>query len=65
MSIGHKSTVFASKVMTATVLDLLGDKQLLKRVKEDWEERMKGLTYKSPLPPDPKPPLDQLERQPE
>jgi len=36
---------------------------LLKRVKEDWEARMKGLTYKSPLPPDLKPSLDQLEMQ--
>jgi hypothetical protein len=34
-------------------------------VREDWEERMKGLIYKSPLPPDLKPPLDQLEKQPE
>ena len=65
MSIGHKSTVFASKVMTATVVDLLTGPELVKKVREDWEERMKGLTYKSPLPPDLKPPLDQLEKQPE
>ena len=65
MSIGHKSSIFASKVMAATVLDLLSDKELLVKVKEDWEERMKGNTYKSPLPPDLKPPLNQLEKQPE
>jgi aminobenzoyl-glutamate utilization protein B len=65
MSIGHKSTVFASKVMAATVVDLLTGPELVKKVREDWEERMKGLTYKSPLPPDLKPPLDQLEKQPE
>ena len=64
MSIGHKSTVFASKVMATTVLDLLTKPDLLKKVREDWEERMEGFTYKSPLPPDLKPPLDQLEKQP-
>ena len=65
MSIGHKSTVFASKVMATTVLDLLTKSELLRKVREDWEERMEGLTYKSPLPPDLKPPLHQLEKQPE
>jgi len=65
MSIGHKSTVFASKVMATTVLDLLSKPELLKKVREDWEQRMEGLTYKSPLPPDLKPPLHQLEKQPE
>jgi aminobenzoyl-glutamate utilization protein B len=65
MSIGHKSTVFASKVMAATVLDLLTEPELLEKVRKDWEERMEGFTYKSPLPPDLKPPLDQLEKQPE
>jgi len=59
-SIGHKSTVFASKVMAATVIDLLTNPERLKAAKEDWENRMKGLVYKSPLPPDLKPPLDQL-----
>jgi aminobenzoyl-glutamate utilization protein B len=65
MSIGHKSTVFASKVMAASVIDLLTKPDLLKNVKEDWDNRMKGFTYKSPLPPDLKPPLDQLGKQPE
>jgi metal-dependent amidase/aminoacylase/carboxypeptidase family protein len=65
MSIGHKSTVFATKVMATTVIDLLTSPELVEKVREDWEERMKGLTYMSPLPPDLKPPLDQLEKQPE
>ncbi len=59
-SIAHKSTIFASKVMAATVIDLLMKPELLKAAREDWETRMEGLTYKSPLPPDLKPPLDQL-----
>ena len=60
-SIGTKSTIFASKIMAATVLDLLTRPDLLKDAKENWEERMKGLVYKSPLPPDLKPPLHQLD----
>ena len=59
-SIAHKSTIFASKVMATTVIDLLMNPELLKAAREDWEARMEGLTYKSPLPPDLKPPLDQL-----
>jgi hypothetical protein len=46
--------------MAATVVDLLTRPDLLKSAKEDWEKRMKGFAYKSPLPPDLKPPLDQL-----
>jgi aminobenzoyl-glutamate utilization protein B len=59
-SIAHKSTIFASKVMATTVIDLLMNPELLKAAREDWETRMEGLTYKSPLPPGLKPPLDQL-----
>jgi aminobenzoyl-glutamate utilization protein B len=62
-SIGEKSSVFASKVMATTTLDLLMNPDLLQKAKEEWAERMKGRTYKSPLPEDLEPPLDQLEEQ--
>jgi aminobenzoyl-glutamate utilization protein B len=62
MSIGHKSTIFASKVMATSVLDLLTKPELLQKVRDEWEDRMKGLVYKSPLPADMTPPLDQLEK---
>ena len=65
VGLGHKSLIFAAKVMAATVLDLLTKPDLVKKAKEDWENRMRGFTYKSPLPPDLKPPLDQLGKQPE
>ena len=55
-----KSTVFATKVMAASAVELLQQPALLDRVKADWRERMKGLTYRSPLPADLAPPLDQL-----
>jgi aminobenzoyl-glutamate utilization protein B len=59
-SIGHKSTIFASKVMASSVIDLLTKPEILKRVKDDWESRMKDRVYTSPLPPESKPPLNQL-----
>ncbi len=60
MSIGHKSTIFASKVMASTVIDLLTKPDELIKAQEEWKTKMKGLTYESPLPPGLKPPLDQL-----
>ncbi len=62
-TIGQKSTLFASKVMAGTVIDLLSDKKLLQAAKDEWARQMKGRVYKSPLSPDLKPPLDQLKKQ--
>ncbi len=60
MSIGHKSTLFASKVMAATILDLITRPEILQKAQEEWRRRIGGREYRSPLPPDLKPPLDQL-----
>jgi aminobenzoyl-glutamate utilization protein B len=60
-SIGHKSTLFAAKVMATTVVDLLTQPEALAQVRADFDARMQGLSYKSPLPPDLQPPLDQFE----
>jgi len=62
-SIGHKSSIFASKVMATTALDLLTKPEILQKAKEEWKERMKDRTYESPLPEDLEPPLDQLEKE--
>lgn len=62
-SIGHKGTVFASKVMAGTVIDLLTDEKLLQAAKAEWARQMKDRVYVSPLTPDAKPPLDQLKKQ--
>lgn len=62
-SIGHKSTVFASKVMAGTVIDLLSKPELVNAVKTEWQLQMEGRVYNSPLPADLKPPLDQLKPQ--
>jgi len=62
-TIGQKSTIFASKVMAGTVIDLLSDKKLLQRARDEWTRQMKGRVYRCPVPPDLKPPLDQLKKQ--
>jgi len=63
-SIGVKSSLFAAQVMAATVIDLLSEPDLVAAARKDWKQRMQGLTYVSPLPPELKPPLDQLEESP-
>jgi aminobenzoyl-glutamate utilization protein B len=61
-TIAEKSSLFAAKAMAATAIDLLTQPDLLDQVRTDWQERMKGLTYQSPLPAGLTPPLDQLKR---
>jgi aminobenzoyl-glutamate utilization protein B len=63
-TIGQKGTLFASKVMAGTVIDLLSDKKLLQRAKDEWTRQMTGREYNCPIPADLKPPLDQLKKQP-
>jgi aminobenzoyl-glutamate utilization protein B len=45
------------------VIDLLTDEKLLQSAKDEWAKQMEGRVYKSPLPPELKPPLDQLKKQ--
>ena len=59
MSIGHKSLIFASKTMAGAALELMTDADLLKKAQDEHRKRLAGRKYKSPLPPDAKPPLDQ------
>ena len=61
-SIGHKSLLFAAKVMAASALELLTDGELLKKAWEEHRERTRGRTYVSPLPEGLEPPLDMWER---
>jgi aminobenzoyl-glutamate utilization protein B len=61
-SIGHKSTVFATKVMACTVIDLLTQPRLIENARNEWQRQMKGRVYKSPLSKEMKPPLDQLKK---
>jgi aminobenzoyl-glutamate utilization protein B len=58
VGIGHKSLIFAAKVMAATGIDLLTDTGVLKRAKKEHKQRLAGKEYKSPLPSGIQPPLD-------
>lgn len=57
MSIGHKAVITAAKVMAATGLDFLTHPEIIQKMREEWTENKKGKEYKSPLPPDLKPPV--------
>lgn len=50
MSIGYKGAINAAKVLTATGWDLLTDPEFMAEVKAEFKERIKGFTYKSPIP---------------
>jgi len=60
MGIGHKSLIFASKVMAATVIDLLTKPEALSQARGEFKKLTKNMKYVSPLPTEVKPPLDQL-----
>lgn len=62
VGIGHKSLIFAAKVMAATAIDLLTDDKVLRKAKREYKERIGDKKYKSPMPPDFKPPLDAWEK---
>jgi aminobenzoyl-glutamate utilization protein B len=64
MGIGHKSLVFASKVVAATALDLMTMPDALAKIRKEFEESTKRLKYVSPLPGGLKPPLNQLPQTP-
>ncbi len=57
-TIGHKSLVFAAKTMAGAAMEILTDEKLRKALKKEHEERLKGRTYKTPLPEGLQPPLD-------
>jgi aminobenzoyl-glutamate utilization protein B len=57
MSIGHKAMLIAAKVMAASGIDFLTHPEIVKNMREEWIDRKEGKEYKSPLPPDLKPPI--------
>jgi aminobenzoyl-glutamate utilization protein B len=62
MSIGHKSLFFASKVIATTAIDLIVKPKLIKNAREELKRRKAGRTYKTPIPDDLEPPLDQWKK---
>jgi len=58
-SVGHKSLIFAAKTMAGSILDLMADPGLLRKVKEEHAKRLEGQVYRPVGDPDRKPPLEQ------
>lgn len=61
-STGHKSLLFASKIIAASGLDLLMDAKLREAAWKEHKERTLGKEYKTPIPEGMKPPLDMWEK---
>ena len=57
MSIGHKAMITAAKVMAASGLDFIDRPEIIEKMREEWMKTKKGREYKSPLPPDLRPPV--------
>jgi len=58
MSIGHKSLIFATKVMAGSAVELIAKPDLLKKIKDEHAEKMTGRKYVCPIPRDVKPPIE-------
>ena len=58
MGIGHKSLIFASKVIAGSAVELVTKPDLLKKIKDEHTERMTGKKYVCPIPKGINPPLD-------
>jgi aminobenzoyl-glutamate utilization protein B len=58
MSIGHKALIFATKVIAGSAVDLITEPEILKKIKDEHAEKMKGRKYVCPIPEDIKPPLE-------
>jgi aminobenzoyl-glutamate utilization protein B len=57
-SIGHKSLLFAAKVIAGSALDLITKPEMLKRAQDEFKDRMKGRKYRCPIPDELQPPLE-------
>ena len=57
-TVAHKSLVFAAKTIAGTALDLITHSELLTEAKKEHADRLKGRTYKTPIPEDCVPPLE-------
>ena len=53
MSIGHQGMLYAARVMAATMVDLYADPAALAAVRQEFEERTRGIEYVNYLPEGP------------
>lgn len=57
-TMGRKSMDCAAKVISMTAVDILCDPDVLRRAKDEWEERMNGEKYSCLLDEDMEPPIE-------
>jgi len=62
VGLGHKSLIYAAKIMAATAIDLLTNEEVVTKAKKEHEQRIGNKKYKTPIPPEIKPPLDIWEK---
>jgi aminobenzoyl-glutamate utilization protein B len=55
MSIGHKGTLFASKALATTMVELFEDGELRNRIREEFQERKGQETWEPMIPAGPPP----------
>jgi len=55
MSIGHKALIQASKTLAGATVELLASPEVISSAKQEFDRKMAGKVYKSPLPPGAKP----------
>ena len=61
-SIGHKSLIYASKIIAASGLDMMMDPALREAAWKEQKERTLGKVYRTPIPEGMNPPLDMWEK---
>ncbi|PWI49401.1 amidohydrolase [Candidatus Heimdallarchaeota archaeon B3_Heim] len=58
MSIGHKGMVYAAKVLASATEELMKNSELVKRVKQEFKERIGKTPYESLIPEGSSPPIE-------
>jgi len=56
-SAGIKGMLTAAKVLAASGIEVLMDKSIVRKAREEFDEKTEGFTYKSAVPSDRKPPI--------
>ena len=58
-TIGFKAMNIATKVLAASGIEILMDKKIVEKAREEFAEKTEGFTYKSAVPEGQKPPISQ------
>ncbi|PMP93792.1 MAG: amidohydrolase [Candidatus Aminicenantes bacterium] len=53
MSIGHQGLIYAAKVLAATMVDLYENPKLIQAIRDEFEQKRKGVVYKPFIPDGP------------